>query len=426
MTKRFFFATAAIALMMVSCSQNEEVVTNVTTSNAITLDPTTAATRASIANLNTLRGDNNGFGVYAENGDPAIGWHVDINGANNHFFDNTKGKWNFKSPVLWPDMVTAPEMYPMTFIAYYPTNSKVISDVIDDFSDVKLEITVPPSSSDQEDVLAGESTALSKPSSATLNMGFHHVLSKVHFTVANIYKGNPTTTQKAFVLAVGFDQLHSTNVYDIRNKSWGTVTDDLDAYNYYNTFEPDVVPHGEKLFQGATLSTPGKFYTTTPTFEESFMMLLPQDPKTWDTTTDPDNVTAPGFDEAYVRMYYRVEETVPYNPNFIGFQKASDHPGYEYSELKDKGYDGPLYVKVGYSYDSKWISGRGYNYIIPIPGSTGGRLLDNVYYDEDGNETDLEVEDNDVPEVIIPDDDYIHLSPIVTDWDDDNADIIEQ
>jgi hypothetical protein len=425
MTKRFIFSVAAIAIMMVSCSQNEMQEVYVPSSDAITLDPSTLATRASIANLQTLQGDDDGFAVYAENGAPAIGWHAAIGGSNNHFYNVGTKKWNFKNPVQWP---TEPTDYPMTFIAYYPTApNKVITEVKAVFPDVLLDIEIPVKSSEQLDVLAGEKGTNSKPATATISMGFHHVLSKVHFSVTNIYKGDKTNTQNAYVLAVGFCNLHTNNVYDIRKTEWSTpITDDLDNYSYYNDFVglTGNEKYTEMLFKGADR---GKFNSSAFVFANSFMMLLPQNPVKWDTS-DPEAVEDPtDTKEAYVKMLYRVEETAaPENLNFIGFHKASDHPNYDNSELAKTGYDGPLYVLVGYSYEPAWISGKGYEYNIPIPGSTGGRLLDKNYYDDQGNETDLEVEDIEVPEVIIPDDDYIHLSPIVTDWDDDDYDVLDQ
>ena len=427
MNKRFFLAIAAVAMMAVSCSMNETEEINIVTSDAISLNPNTAVTRASISFLKTLQDDNNGFAVYADNGTNPSAWHTNIAGSNNHIYGG--GKWNFLTQVVWP---TAANDYPMTFLAYHPAKNQsngVITDVTSGYPNVNLSVTVPSLASAQRDVLAGIKSTGSKPSSGTLSMGFKHILSKVFFTVTNQFKGNANNTQNVYVLAIGFKNLHTSDVFNVRTESWTGNTTGKSDYNYYNEFTPrgfNGTPYAEKLFNG---ETKGKFYSNIAEMDASYMMLLPQDPDRWDTYNggDPENVQPPLTDDALVRMLYRVEETAaPANPNFIGYKNANNHPDYDGSDLQKEGYTGALYVMVGYSYDPAWLQGNGYQYDIPIPGATGGRLIDKEYYDDKGNPTGLEVIDIEVPEVIIPSDDYIHLSPIVTPWNELDGQILDQ
>ena len=422
MNKKIVFGALTLAIVAMSCSVNEMEDINITSSEAIALNPSTAVTRASITYLSTLQSDANGFVVYAENGASPSVWNDDIKGLNNHVFAN--GKWNFSPKVQWPANAAD---YPMTFFAYYPQMpNDVITSVSATHPDVELNVTVPSDQSEQLDVLAGQNTANSKPASSVLSMNFQHILSKVFFSVSNSYKGSANTTQNAYVLAIGFNQLFNTNTYEVRTNLWGTPANTLEEYNYYNEFA-DLFgtsnTYTEMVFNSATQA---KFYTGT-TFDASYLMLLPQSPTAWNTSGNPTDVVAPSATEAYVRMWYRVEETSPANDDFIGYKSAKTHPDYAGSATETAGYEGPLYVLVGYSYNSTWIAGKGYQYDIPVPGTTGGRLLNKYYYDEQGHLTDLEVEYIDVPEVILPDDDDIHLNPIITDWDNNtNVNVIEQ
>ena len=422
MNKKFFLAIAAVAITLVSCSQNDQEVVNIPTSDAISLNPSTAVTRASISFLSTLQGDNNGFAVYADNGASPSTWHDDIRGINHTY---NAGKWNFTPPVKWP---TEPEKYPMTFFAFFPTmanSNGVIQLVNGTHPNVKLSVEVPSDKSAQRDLLAGQSETASKPTTSILRMQFEHILSKVWFTVSNSFKGVANTTQNVYVQAIGFKNLQKTNDYDVREPEWlPNPAKNLEVYNYYNDFVGGSDVKSVVMFNSATVSAGnGKFYTGTA-MDESYMMLLPHNAKVWNTT--PSTVVAPDNDnEAYVKMLYRVEETVPVNDDFIGYKSAVNHPQYDASN-PDFNYTGPLYVLVGFSYTSNWVEGNGYQYDIPVPGTTGGRLLEPVYYDEKGNPTHFEVEYIDVPDVILPDDDDIHLDPIVTKWDDSVVNVIQQ
>jgi hypothetical protein len=241
-------------------------------------------------------------------------------------------------------------------------------------------------------------------------MTFEHILSKVFFTVTT------GDDHKAYVLALGFDNLHKKNTYTIGNPgAWGTIDVALDSFSYYNGFTPltGTDTYEEKEFTDVTRAD---FWAPADP-ENKFMMLMPQTPKTWWQGVSPNASAVPGSDEAYVRMLYRAEEINSSNKDFIGYESATTHPNYGTSSLKDN-YTGSLYVLVGYKYASTWVSGKGYEYEIPLPGATGGKLLDEFLYDDQGNQTELPVIGGKVPDDIISSDIFIHLFPIVTDWDD--------
>ena len=409
MTKRFIFSVAAIAIMLVSCSQNDMEVVNVTTSDAISLNPNTAITRALIADYDMLKDDKKGFAVFATV-DNQTGWYPTINGLNNHWLKDD-GKWGFKSTVTWP----ATGSYPMDFYAFYPAEDDAITRSNVSYPNIKLDIDITTDVEKQIDILSTHGTANSKPATSSLGLTFKHILSKINFSVTN-KDGNdvliPATEQKAFIQAVGFANLYSTNSFDVKDQVWDANLSVFKPYNYYNEFVPltGTDKYTSIEFSGANNAP---FYTGNEA-KEKHLMLLPQEPTVWvPATQSPYNLPNPN--DAYVQVWYRLEKSD--DPNYIGFRSAEDHPAYEDSQAKIDGYKGPLFVKAGYTYVSKWVDGKGYLYELPMPGKGGGRLLNKYLYDDQGNETDLELPGGEEGGTIITDDDEIHLIPTVVDWD---------
>jgi hypothetical protein len=115
---------------------------------------------------------------------------------------------------------------------------------------------------------------------------------------------------------------------------------------------------------------------------------------------------------------YRLETAE--DKNYIGYEHASDHPYYKGSELELANYDGPLFVLAGYSYETTWEPGKGYQYNIPMPGDGGGILLDTYLYDDQGKTSDFTYSGGEVGENVITSDEYIHLIPKVIEWDEDD------
>jgi len=418
MNKRFFLGIAAIALMAVSCTQNDVEVVTTTDADAISLNASTAVSRASITKVGNLE---SGFSVWSTktgSGD----WF--INGQTHALLS---GKWNFDPAKAWPTLDTE---YPVSFYAHHPMTAPGVFSVISTpVGDVKLNITVPESANEQKDIVAAKETANAKPSTGNLTMTFKHILSKLHFTVTNSYSGTPNANQHVFVQAVGFKHVNTKTVYDIPAGTY-TAPTDLGDYTYFGKFfdsstGASVLP--EKEFHNVTVATDNaaKFYAvgvTSPAvaWEDMFLMLVPQVPTVWDPTSSTP-VVGPLSTEAYVQLVYRWENYDGNSPanlvDQIGFKNANTHPDYAGSALETAGYTGPLYVKVGYTYTATWEKGKGYQYNIPVPGTSGGRLITDKLIDNEGNETDLKVPGVDETDPILGDE-YIHLIPTVTEWDD--------
>ena len=418
MTKRFIFSVAAIAIMLVSCSQNEEVI-NITSSDAITLSPSTAVTRASITTKTNLEAN---FQVYATSGTTPSGWYSDdtgasISGANHHYLDGNQ--WNFRTKVKWPK-VEEIDKYPMNFYAFYPTTpNSVFQAVSTNHTNLLLDVTIPQAVGSQLDIVATVGTATAKPATSNLTLTFGHILSKVNFAVTNTYTEQGDI---AYVQAVGFVNINSKNTYNVMTEAWPNTYNTPLNYNYFQSFVEDgvsgtVVMNGKPFDKDADKA---RFFdgNSVPTLADANLMLLPQTPKLWVVNVGPEDEARPTNDEAYVRVMYRYEHHQ--DVNFIGFANAQDHPDIENS-VSHKTYTGPLYVYAVFTYDGAWVKGKGFLYNIPLPGDGGGRLYDPFLYDDKGNRTDLEVPHGEVDKPIITSDQYIHLIPIVTDWGTDDV-----
>jgi len=418
MIKKVIFSMAAIALLTFSCTRSEVENLNFSTPDAISLNPWTASTRAYIANLDSLKNDPSGFVVYADTAN--AGWYIE---GVSHIFSTTTG-WGFSPAVSWP-VNTAD--YPVTFRAYYPDTASItgiilVSSSAPPATALELTVQVPLLIEQQIDVLAAEATATSKPLNGLLNMNFKHILSKVNFTITN-HDGTSQTSDpdhKAYVLAVGFGNLYTTNTYNVVTDAWDAfVTPATDDYNYYNSFDAltGTAVYEELEFNDADKdaivpNSPGRFEN---------LMLLPQDDSdVWDVSG---TITHPGGDK-YIRLLYRLQ--VAGNDDAVGYLDGSTCPGASTSSVLPSGYDDPLYVLVGYAYAGTWEPGKGYSYDIPLPGVGGGIYLSAFYYDNQGNETDLPIPGAVVGGHVM-DVGHIIINPTVNLWDDSpgSSDVLE-
>ena len=386
---------AAMALLAFSCTKSEEE-NILSTQDYISLNPDMAITYAAMMDLDSLKNDPWGFSVYALTNDN----NVYINGDNN-VYDGTG--WGFSTQYTWP----ASGLFPMTFYVYYPNSffSKLYTVCGDCFyAPYDFPMLIPSSKDDQEDLLFAREIASDKPISGELSLEFKHILSKVNFTVSTT-----ETNQKVYVLAAGFCNLFAGSTY------LGNISDFASLFtprnfDYFNSFEP--LTSGAYLEKEFVNATNVSFYSSAEGQKEH-LFLLPQEPDVWDVTSGP--ITDPDIaGKAYIRVLYRYENATC--TDSIGYAFASNHPTIKAAQPSGwSSYNEPLYLLVGYTFFAKWKSGESYSYNIPLPGSGGGILLDTYFYDNQGNQTDLEFNGNLYDHVL--DNINCSLSPLVNDWD---------
>ena len=359
------------------------------------------ATRASITTLSTLEHDGSGFRVYATLGATPAGWYADGNDnpidgapAHNHKYDGTK--WGFAPPVFWP--LTG---YPMNFYALYPSSPTGMGNMTTGFSPLTLQAsyTVPALVGNQQDVLTAKVTVAGKPATAKQDITFDHILSMVDF---QIISGRGTTPA---IQSIALANIGTTRTYNFILNNWVTpqaLTGSAN-YVYYGTVGGGtaVLPTwpASTTTWTADDATPNAIYTatTTPAAAQAHLMLMPQTGSSWTPVRNQNPALITG---GYIGLIYRMGTGGAGGvgtPHEVGYAAANQHPQWT---AYGGGYTGPLFVKAGFPLPSispapagsfVWEKGNGYNYRIGLgtPNSCNGYILDENYYDDKGNRTNL-------------------------------------
>ncbi len=369
-----------------SCSQNvEETDLGATATNQIGF--MTNTTRADVVTIDDLKDD--GFVVYGMRSSDTGSWDDEMNDSNSYVFGTDWG-WSGAKPT-WPEEGSSD--YPIYFYAYY-YDAAAGGVSIDDSSVGNLVATYAPPTNGQTDIVTATSTATVRPVGDRLPLIFKHILSKVNFTITT-GTGVVTHTQ-----AVGFNNICNERDYLVADEDWDDQeADALGNYAYLETQNT------------AYSSANGDFAGT-----YGNLMMLPQSTTSWQPAADLATVTG-----SHIYLIYRAE--MGDDKNAIGYEDAANHPNF--SSTRDKDLAGtPLFVKVGYPLgDSTFdlVAGQSYNYDINlgVAGATNGYLIDENYYDEDGNRTELPVEGLDINDPITSG--YINFTVSVEEWTNDSG-----
>ena len=405
---------AALSGMLASCMDNTIEEVNISQTEFIGF--TTTTTRASSVDLSVIKDCPTGFRVFATGGNAPIAWYNDgenaIDGANHHRFKD--GKWGFHSPVKWSKTGTD---YPMKFYAYYPATSVGFQQFNVAFPpDMTLAAlyTVQEAGS-QEDLMAARITASSRPASGTVGLVFHHLLSKINF---GIIAG---TGSVPYIQSLDVVNAKNQRGFDFIGGNWFTPPAGLASYRYYGK-----APAGGGAIPvfTPTNSDESAFYKG---LHSNHLILMPQTSKSWKPQSGAKPNDASG---GYICLIYRMNTDDVETPCLVGMDDATKHPDWT---TKGAGYTGPLFVKAGFPLpadgagDFTWEKGYSYlyNIILGTYDSSNGYILDENYYDENGNRTDLPLleirEEYKLPGDKL-NDGNIHFILKVNDWDKDDED----
>ncbi|MGL5562845.1 MAG: fimbrillin family protein [Tannerellaceae bacterium] len=425
--KRFVFGLATCAIALASCSTNDVLEQGSGSNNPNVINFSATTTRATVNNLDDVK---KGFPVYAVNTN-AKEWH--INGQTYKFEGNT-WKWiiggAFNTAPQWPVLNT----FPMNFYAYYPATKKDGSDAVyapaptktgDDVNTLEAVITIGSTAAGQEDYLAANSTGITRPM-ATVPLAFKHITTKINFGV------KAAAGTKSYIQQLNINNVKNTGTYDyVTNNNWSDQSGNA-PYDYWETATANT-EHAKEIkdFSCATNGTEvaAPFYNaeSTPTAAAAHLMLLPQsETPVWEPvkTSDVASITP---DKAYIGSVYRMTDGVDGNEkDLVGFAKAEDHPNYVGSVAQKNQYTGALFVKVGFPLATEsdpkfsWIRGKAYTNNIALGqlDSSGGYILDNRYYDDKGNPTDLTIDGKNPGDPVLKGEIHFHVT--VGDWEDAN------
>ena len=473
--KRFVFGLATCAIALASCSTNDVLEQGSGSNNPNVINFSATTTRASVNNLGSLKDQTKGgFPVYAvttkdDKGEAAVAWAIE---NKTYKFEGNTWKWFAadgsaldKGP-QWPALA----MFPMNFYAYYPAARDGNSDAeyapaptkTDDVVNVntlEATITIGSTAAKQEDYLAANSTGITRPM-ATVPLAFKHITTKINFGVI------AAAGTKSYVQQMNINNVKNTGKYnyvatgdgDPVVKHWTSTafTAPKPAYNYYGTITPEAAGGSAKAtkeFSCATNGTEGaaSFFdaSSEPIAAAAHLMLLPQKyTQVWtpekysgsqtatsgNQTNSSDNTPA-GLTitplKAYIGSVYRMTDGVENNEkDLVGFTNASNHPNFkDLSAEKQAVLNGkPLFVKVGFPLATgdnpvfSWTMGKAYTYNIALGqlDSSGGYILDDRYYDEKGNPTDLTIDGKDPGDPVLKGEIHFHVT--VGEWTDGQGD----
>ena len=348
-----------IALIFASCSKDEVSNVNRKDPNAISLDPTTGKTRADVMDLDGLKEDAAGFGVFA------------TSASTPTFINNEAYRWATSgtgwgwagTDRYWPRNEDA---YPINFYAYHPLANTTLD------TDLEAEYTIADTPEAQVDLLAAQQlNVIVRPATGNVNLAFKHILSKVDFKV----KAGANVT--VHVQSIAIKHVANKRTFDYANLAWITTPPSVFASNYY--FMPAPIKP-ENIFEGPV--------TSVVTGSSASLMLMPQDlsGQAWDLSVG--GIAT----DAYIQVVYRVNATAD-GENIVGYMNVEDHPDYDVDTYT--GAPGGLYVKVGFPLPTNWLMSTAYMYTIylGILEYSGGYLVDTHFIDEDGNPVDFTVHD---------------------------------
>ncbi len=374
---------AAAALAFASCSKEEAPTVGAPEAfNTKAISFSSNTTRASVVDLAALEADATGFKVYATDAKTPNVWYADADSetidGENYKYNTGVWAWTSITP-LWPTDIA---QYPMNFLAIYPaatTTNETVGDLMSD-------ITIKSDPAAQMDIMTASASAASKPSDGKLALCFKHILSRINF---NVVAGKDVDVE---LQRIAVDNVGDNGTYSLQDAAWDEAPtvfaskytyQELDGVDKFTTTGTDAA---EKA---------GAFVGST----DDYLMLMPQSgapawvPATWKTIADPNNMEG-----AYIEVIYRFDSTSNSEMR-VGYASYADHPSYiaDPDNTKFDKYEADptaLYVRVAYPLTATWEIGKAYSYNIALgtANATNGYLIDDVYYDKNGEPTDFEVD----------------------------------
>ncbi len=432
MKKKHLLLAAVAIIGAVSCTKDEAEMQSASyTTDADAIGFFTYTTRVDVSDIADLESSKDGFAVYATqtNSDGNDEWM--LTGAYSYLYDGEEWGWS-SSAANTPQWPTDATNYPMRFYAIFSTdlsNTSLTSPTAEEESDTvnpitaSVEILTP---SLQTDLLATYTIADTKPSDGKLTLCFDHILSKIDLGAIVGYN------KRVYFQGLAVNNLFDEGDYNIMGTSWEvTSTDQTAQYSISNFTNVNGVSGTSTAEDSAISITLNAATDEEDVTENNSLMLLPQmsvtawDVDEWaaDVTYDEEGYVdnMPEITGSYIEALYRVEHDTTGDgdyEDYIGYSDASDYD----TDQDTSGHAGdPLFIKVGYPLSiDEWSAGKNYTYNLKIATSdaTNGYLLDNVYYDENGDPTDIliDYDDKQVGDPIS--DGYISFDVMTCPWGD--------
>ncbi len=376
MMKKILLSFAAIA-MLASCSKEEA------NSSRIEGDPSiiafnsfTAVTKVADAVIANLQNDVAGFNVYATDSRATPLFII-----NAQAYKYTAPAWGWTTDQKWSVI----ETYPANFYATYP-NVAITDPAAPKFA-YNVNADVPSTSSainTQVDLLAANQSVNAMPGNGTVPFAFQHILSKIDFRVA----ASPQV--KTYIQSIKIWNAGVSATYTF-GTGWSATTATTNSF----TYRPVAAATNAIAYNSATAQTVNS---------SSALMMMPHI-----TASTPWNGKTANINTGtYVEVVWRMTDAA--GTDIVGFTNATAHPNYAGIPAS-----GGLWVKGGFPITANWAAGTYYTYTIVLDGvnGTGGTLIGDKFFDDNGNEVALIVKTPDTGDVINPDDPIIDNNKVI-------------
>ncbi|MFI3282411.1 MAG: fimbrillin family protein [Rikenellaceae bacterium] len=414
---KYIALVATVTITFVGCS-NEEENNSMDLYDQSFINFETLATKATINDVDSIKGDSNGFVVYGLEQNSSD-WYANIDGKC-YIYDTVTQEWGWEDEQtpLWPDPFNQ-----MNFYAYYPQSAEGFS--LREIAPTSIigDVEVVSTILDQTDYLASSSgDIVSKPLTGMQPLSFVHTMAKISFSVIQD-EGILTVIRQ-----LGIENVINKGSYDYINSTW------------YDLSNKNLASFDDYVGSSGPFAKYGVEDKVDPIrIDGHYLMLIPQtggegDEQTplWDGSVTVDDSGDLLPNGAYISMRYRTNSKAE---NIVGyaFRETSqndtewDEENYFYPIYKKDGgsYNGPLYVKVGFKLSSEqlnWVAGSECDYTLKL-NETGGIYLSEFYYDVDGKNTKIRVDGApDLGDIVFTKD--ISFGVTVDGWNSSHSDLV--
>ncbi len=437
MNRIFYFTLLLVVLT--SCSKEETTFLDKNTENnsnnigiATVIDGISVSKVADVttATLNTSGVELN---VYTLDANSTTAW------SYSSLFESDGENWISANQQPWSTVD-----FPATFYSIYDGTGAALNVDYSQEPSVQFSVTGSTArdasvngdlnSCNQKDIVYAKNTIYQIPAGGKVPLVFNHALAKVNFFVGS-------GTNSVHIKSLKLRNIYETGVMKFGTKDMAPGIEVIGtkdySYGYYlwdKTTAPNALRDGYAIMGDAT-------NYTVPTSDAAFM-LIPQTLTPIDlnhvyfnwavaehyfngTSFYPWRVEMPefgnsllgkiihplGLNGSYVEVLYCATDNI--GESAIGYKEGREHPD------GDSSMDTPLYVKAIFPLEINLMAGKYYMLTLGmgIEGSTGGYLIDDRYYDNNGMRTDLETKEK-LGEPIIPKEDaYIDIVVSAVEWE---------
>ncbi len=407
-----FAALAAVGLSSCSINQVQDVASSSDNVDNIGISTGVGTTRGTDMVGSSLQ--NNDINLSYADSDG-------VYGSLNFTYNNEKGEWNDNTAgTTWADLAL-----PVVFYSFCDENGDVeIGPGFNSAASTATEYAVSNINPEKHsDLLYMGDIVSAVPAAGKVYSTFKHALSKVDLV-------SKVGINHVVANYIAFSNLQSTGVPAISatvmssDLKWTAGSQTTSYENINKKIALSETARAIALTESAIISN----VANTTASRTANMKLIPQtiegdyadlQAAIKSHQADESYATADYSEFKYIEVMYRMKG--PQNEGVIGYENAAYHPNFKKTaqEVQDKYNGKPLYVRGAFVMSNDLALKVSSYYKLNLNFNTfGGLLMDDYYYDQNGDRTEFKVlADIETGDPIIPGDDtVIGITVVVDEW----------